>query len=247
MYDLDISITKIEDTSMSNGEAAFIIYLNIFNNQSKGRKIGLSKATYVTHEGVQLEQDIWLSGYLTESSNIKANAFREAGFIFYKRHLKNVSDKDLLYVELKLMKEKKKLSLEFEREDSSWLIKNTEVSDIEIEFSPKVTVKQLLKKIERLEVFEERFNIYFDKISINISDYFWMYLMCEVHPTNGTVIEKDINIECVLYDKDSQIIDMYNKTLYSEDFFGFEVIKFSFQEDNIAKRIQKIRLYPKNR
>lgn len=47
---LEFAIDALDDTSMSNGENAFIIYLKVDNKTQKSRKINLLKATYVTSQ-----------------------------------------------------------------------------------------------------------------------------------------------------------------------------------------------------
>lgn len=111
--------------------------------------------------------------------------------------------------------------------------------------TPRSIEDDLLKKVERLEVFEERFKMYFDNISINITnDRFWFEILCEVYPKSGTTFEDSFYINCVLYDIDNKILAQKDSTLYAVQFFGFKVIRFDFQNDDLVNRINKIRLYP---
>ena len=52
-------------------------------------------------------------------------------------------------------------------------------------------------------------------------------------------------MECVLYDNEGSIIAKETTYIDSEEFFGYEVVEFNFQEDGIADEIGKIRIYPK--
>lgn len=83
-------ICSIEETQMQGGESAYIIFFDVANLEPKARLISVSKATYVTENREQLEQDIWLLGYLHGNARIKGNAHRKAGLVFYKRHLNSV-------------------------------------------------------------------------------------------------------------------------------------------------------------
>jgi len=110
----------------------------------------------------------------------------------------------------------------------------------------EILEKALIKKIERLEAFEDRLSVRFDTISIKVDeDDGWFTVFCEVHSTNGTTIEHTIEIECVLYDQEGLILGKESRAIYPEDFFGFEVIDIPFQEDGIADKVGKIRMYPK--
>lgn len=112
----------------------------------------------------------------------------------------------------------------------------------------ELSEKALLKKVERLEVFEERMRIRLENISIVIDGfdrYNWLIVFCEVHPVTGTSIDENIIIECVIYEKEGAILWSDDITIRNSNFFGFELIKFQCQEDNIVENIGKIRIYPK--
>lgn len=108
-----------------------------------------------------------------------------------------------------------------------------------------ILAKSLLKKIERLEAFEERLDVRFENISVKTDNDGWVFVFFELHTNNRTTLDETIKIECTAYDLDGQILEV--KTTYAIDdrFFGFEVFKLSFQEDGIADKINKLRLYPK--
>lgn len=114
----------------------------------------------------------------------------------------------------------------------------------------KVLEKSLLNKIERLEAFEERASIIFENLSIKVQSWGGIQIFLEVYPKNGSSIPVEngyITIECILYGEENKILETSNRGIYPEDFFGFELIKFTFNDDNIADEIKKIRIYPKIR
>lgn len=106
----------------------------------------------------------------------------------------------------------------------------------------KILEKSLLKKIERLEAFEERQKVSLEKFSIRISDnsnYFKIYF--ELHPNIGTSINQNIRVECIIYDKVGLILDKTSQAIFENEFFGFEVIGFTL---DLSEEIDKIRIYP---
>lgn len=246
---LGFKIEKYEDTPMSNGEDAFIIYLNVDNKISTSRKINLLKATYVTHKREQLEQDIWLSGYITGEDTLKPNSFKKAGLVFYKNKLKSISENDIIYITTELPQEGKELTVCFKKFDNKWEMTNVDNTELEIKLSPKQLEKILLKKIERLDAFEERLGVTFENISLKLDDsYIWAKLFCELHTSNSTKLNESIEIECVLYSNDGSILEKKSESVYEDDFFGFELIEFSFTGNiEIASNVSKIRIYPKKR
>ncbi len=243
---LSVEIENYEDTTMSGGKNAFIIYLKVDNETSKTKKINLLNAVYVTKKREQLEQDSWLSGYLSEEDNLKPNSFKKAGIVFYKSKLEYISKNDLLYISIELPNDGIKLTLCFQNNGDYWSIIDKEKTEIEIQLTPKQLEKSLLNKIERLEAFEERLGVCFENISIKItSDENRFTLFCELHSDSGTTINDSFYVECVLYDSSASIIGKTESYIYDKDFFGFELIEMNFQEDFIANSVNKIRLYPK--
>jgi hypothetical protein len=229
---------------MENGEDAFIIYLKVDNSTSKSRKINLLKSTYVTSKREQLEQDIWLSGYITGEDTLKPNSFKKAGLIFYKSKLKSVLEKDIIYVTIELLKEGTELTLCFQKIGANWTVVNKEQVDVEIKSTPKQLEKSLLKRIERLDAFEEKLEVSLQNISTKIiNDKNDFTLFCELHSSSGTNIKDSIYVECVLYDNDGLVLEKSSQSIDPDDFFGFEVIEF-YKIGN-AKDVNKIRIYPK--
>ncbi len=112
----------------------------------------------------------------------------------------------------------------------------------------EIIAKSLLSKIERLEAFEDRVNIKIENISIKVYDgekIDFFLILFEVHPKSGTKIQENIEIECVLYNKDGAILQKENKYIREKNFFGFEVIEFGLNMDGDIDQIGKIRIYPK--
>lgn len=243
---LSFKIEKYEDSSMSNGENAFIIYLTVDNKISSSRKINLLKATYVTHKREQLEQDIWLSGYITGEDTLKPNSFKKAGLVFYKNKLNSISENDIIYLTIEMPQEGKELAVSFKKDEHKWQITQVENLDLEIKFTPKQLEKILLKKIERLDAFEERLNVRIEKLSIKVDndDSAWFSLFGELHSTTSIELEETIKVVCVIYDKQGSIIEQNDKYFIKDSFFGFEVFEFRFIEYGIANEVGSIRIYP---
>lgn len=237
-------IEEIDKSSIVNGQKAHIIYLIVDNSTSKRRNIRLSIATYVTSKREQIEQDIWLSGYITGNDVLQPNSYKKAGIIFYTHKLKTISIDDILYISIDLPKEGNELTVCFKNSGEQWEIIDIDISETEIKLTPKQIQNGLLKKIERIEAFEEKLGIRFENISIKIvndSNDFTLY--CEAHSTSGTSIDDYIKIECVLYDGEGMVLEKRSNTLSPSNFFGFEVLEFN--RIGNAAEVSKIRIYPK--
>ncbi len=108
-------------------------------------------------------------------------------------------------------------------------------------------IKNLLReKVEKFEVFEENLQIKIENVSIKVEDLQNLSVFCEVFPRKGTNIHDNIAIEFVLYDFDGSIIDKAESHIYSDDFFGLEVVEAEFySESDFIEDIDRIRIFPK--
>ena len=249
-FRFEISVEEFE--RLSDGNAAYVVFLNTINLEPKARLINLSKATYVTKDGEQLEQDNWFSGYLIEHGRIKGHAHRKSGLLFYKRHLKCVSDGDSLYIDVGLTDSAKKISFRFDNiatdGTTSWTIVEAQVEDMEVRASPRALSKTLTRKIERLDAFEERLGISLDKLSVNVpNDHNPLTISGEVHQASSGSISGNIAIVAVVYDAEGIIVQTGEVTLWKKDFAGFDVFKLTLYGNEIGLIADRIRIFPKSR
>lgn len=247
-----------ENASTEDGEEANIFFLKIGNLTEDTRRINVSKATYVTKDREQLEQDIWLSGYLIVEGIIKAGAYRKSGHIFYKKHLNSVRIGDTLYIDVVIIDQHKKLSLKFvcsrdtldhrkyQRYLKKWILAEYNTEDIEVKPTPKELSRMLTKRIERLEVIEERLGVLLDKLFVKVSeDYSDITITGEIHTRGGTTLNNDIEIAAIAYDHEGLVIETSAETFYSEDFYAFDVISIRLWSSEIGLETKRIRIFPK--
>lgn len=110
-------------------------------------------------------------------------------------------------------------------------------------------VKQLYTLIERLDVFEEKYQIIFENISVQFIDKcpkkLWVFY--ELRSSTGNELNlKYIEINCTIYSNSGEIMDTKSNTHSSNLFWGFEIdgYEFEFENDNDIMNIGKIRIYP---
>jgi hypothetical protein len=236
---------KIEYRKTFGGEI-LIIFLIVDNKFTINRKIIIPKTTYVTSKREQIEQFHWEDGYIKNEDIIKSNSFKKAGLIYEKDKLKSVTENDLLYATIELPDEGKVVNLSFKKSKEKWFLFDSEKKELEIKLTPKQLEKQLLKKIERFDTFEEKFEITFEKISLKVDESnFRFKLFFEVHSRIGVNLKDSVTIECILYDLEGSIIDSKSSGIYKDDFYGFILKDFSFYDDNVSLNVGSIRLYPK--
>lgn len=246
-FGLELSIESVESMSLSNGNDSFVIFLKVDNITTKNRNIKILKTTYLTTEREQIEQDNWLNGYLVEEDILKPNSFKKSGLLFYKPKLNKISNNDILYISVELPQEGKEITFCFQNKSDNWNIINLEENEIKIKLTPNQIENYLLNRIERLEVFEEKFGISLENISVVI-DTSGLSIYVELKPLNGTTIphKRVFSLNCIFYDLEGKIL--YDKSSYiqPENFIGFELIKFYVggRFESNEESIGKIRIYP---
>jgi len=247
-YGFQFKIDGLESINMINGEKAFVLYLVVDNQTQNARKINLLKATYVTAKREQIEQEDWLNGYISGEDIIKPNSYKKAGLVFYKSRLKAIADNDYVYVTIELTQEGVGITLCFRKTENTWLLINKEEIDVQIKFTPQQLEKNLLKRIERFDAFEEKFSIYFE--NLNIKNSHWndgsFDIYGEMHSKDGPNLKESIRVVCALYDTEGKILEQQTHIVFRiEDFFGFEIFEMKFLEAGIAYKVGKIRIFPK--
>jgi hypothetical protein len=244
---LEITLENYESVNMRTGENAFIFYLVIDNKTSKSRKINLLRSQYLKQDREQIDMDVFLSGHICGEATLKPNSFKKAGLVFYRTKLPFISDKDILYITIELPQEGGSLSINYQNIDDNWVSIEKSKTDIDLKLPPRQLEKNLLKKIQRFNAFEDQFDVFFEKLSINVNSPSGnvFELLGEMHSRNGTKLKESLSIACVLYDNQGGILEKQEYKISSSYFFAFEVFKFPFYTDDICNKIGSIRIYPK--
>lgn len=104
--------------------------------------------------------------------------------------------------------------------------------------------KNLNKNIEIIDNTFELFNLSVIGCNvIKVDNDGWFTLGLEISKINSQESIQNGHIKAICYDSDSNIIDTDKNYINSEDFMGYDVIKFDFQQDNTAYNTAKIRLF----
>ena len=100
--------------------------------------------------------------------------------------------------------------------------------------------------IERLELFEERLGVRLERVSAELRRGH-VFVMGELHVTEGMTLDKDIWLIATFYDSEGRILDTQEMIYMKQKFYGFEVFKILSGELDSAQlsNIAKIRVYPK--
>ncbi len=102
--------------------------------------------------------------------------------------------------------------------------------------------------VERLEAFEERLGVYVVGLRAATSASDWANTVSvngELHPADGTGLEKDIEVFADILDRNGRVIATESQSFEREEFFGFQTLSFQIYLQVPLGQIHKIRLYPK--
>lgn len=240
-------ISQVEETRYTGGNSGYTIHFVIANTEAKARQVTVSKANYVTKSGEQFEQDNWLTGTLIESGRIQGGAQRKCGLIFFKNNVKTVSEGDSIHLEIGVPDRSKKLNLKFEiikdsvKGTTLGVLTEMQAEECDDASSPE---KKLLKKVERLEVFEERAGVKLEGLCVRISpDSNRFEVNGELYPRDGLHLSRTVELVFTIYGKDGGVLSTTSQTFYKDSFYGFE--PFSVDIYNVeASKVGKIRVYP---
>ena len=105
----------------------------------------------------------------------------------------------------------------------------------------------LTRRIERLELFEERLGVRLESLSalieIDQDPPFALNVYGELHPRDGTELQSDVELIVVAYDQSGRIVGTDSTNFDAENFFGFETFRIWFYLP--VNEIVRIRVYPK--
>lgn len=240
-----IKEVKLENTWM--GVQTFVMYIIIDNYSLNRREVVCQKGSYVTKRREQVEADEWLGEYMQNEDVILPNSYKKGAIAFSHSKLKQISNNDSFYLPIELPKEGIKINVVFTHNDGKWEMTGFEKEDIDIQLPAIQIEKLLLKKIERLEPFEERLGVSIEKVSIKIhSDLNNSFtIFGELHLRENSQLERTIKLNLIIYDKDGNIAYQNNEYIKQSTFFIFEVFKLFVDSDHISPNsIGSIRLYP---
>ncbi|HET8572907.1 MAG TPA: hypothetical protein VFL76_03460 [Edaphocola sp.] len=248
---LQLSV-KIKEVKLENiwmGVQTFVMYIVIDNYSLNRRAIVCQKGSYVTQRREQVEADEWLSGYMKNEDVILPNSYKKGAIAFDHSKLKKVSNNDSFYLSIELPKEGIKINVVFTHNDGKWEMTGFEKEDIDIQLPAKQIEKLLLKKVERLEPFEERLGVSIEKVSIKVhsdlNNSYSFTLYGELHLRENSQLERTIKLNLIIYDKEGNIAHRADTYFKPSTFFIFQVFDLYVSSDYISPNsIGSIRLYP---
>ncbi len=105
--------------------------------------------------------------------------------------------------------------------------------------------KKLKNKIEHFESIDEKFGLTLQNFSFEIIDWNNIKMFCEVIALTDEILEEGFTMNIAIYDNNNDIVYTDSKSVYAEDFKGFDILTFDYIKLDIdIDEISKIRIYP---
>ena len=234
---LKISIYKSEKSQYENGGDGCTIYCALSNMSNKPIKIEIAKSFVINEKGEQREHDFFLTGFIVNGEiMIQPGAHVVRGEIFLKNNSGELCPGWRYGINIIDSNTRQQMDVIFLMNDNgSWGLLQENVYE-----SP---AKLLKKKVERIEAFENKKGIRFENISFIIHDDTRFSVMLDVFLNGKDQLEENIDVKCICYDGDNDVVATNSRTIYAEDYMGYTTLEIYINETDINV-IEKIRIYP---
>lgn len=244
LNNFELSIDKDDKFALDNGNNAIGVYVKFQNTSQKKESVSIVSSTYITAQKEQVERNCYLLGYAHDDFDVRKQAYDFSVSLFYTSRVPSSISGDLFEIVFTLKNERKRITAVFQKCSTKWVLNDSTVEDVEVKLTPKQIAKKLVKKIERIDAFEDKFGILIDNTSINVDDDS-IDIFLEISATKDNTINKSFYLKCIYYDNDNSIIDITQKYVDKDDFFAFSTIEISKYGIDCTN-ISKIRIYPSN-
>lgn len=263
--EIEISFHSAESATMENGVGAYIFYFGVKNLFPKRAKLFVSPTIYLTQEGEEVDQDVWLAGLGNGVGGftLSSGTFKKIGCVFYKSKLPGFSVGDKIRLIAWIDGGSINHEIIFECTD----VRQNEFQFLSSSLEPRVADEQesiaqlisdggnseLTHLVERFEVLEEDFGVSLEGIYFTWGkDYQNRYQVnfnFDVVATNrdrineimASNLNQGFSIQVNFYNQNGQLIASEKDQIYQDSFPGFCSVSSQKTMDQIPNRI---RLFP---
>lgn len=232
---------KFEESSVTDGGAAYIIHYTIFNESSQKIDIKILK-TGLIHKNIIKDRDYYLTGFLLDDFELFSNTGREGADIYLKSNVEfNLNDR--FFIQFADITNSKEYIIFFEKNNYEGFLSYAfdEIKENNM-LNPKKLEYKLMDSIERLTAIEEKLGLDIQNLSINV-DGNYIEILGDIFIDDFSE-HSSISLNATFYDKENKILQTERTTFYQEDFLGFETFDMMWFGYEKIGEIEKIRLYP---
>lgn len=265
--EIEISFHSAESATMEGGVGAYIFYFGVKNPRPKRAKLFVSPSIYLTQEGEEVDQDVWLAGLGNGVGGftLSSGTFKKIGCVFYKSKLPRFSSGDK--IRLTAWVDGSNISHEILFECTDAPHNKFQLSSSSQE--PRAANEQVLATpaksdggnfelthlVERFEILEDDFGVSFEGLyftwSMDYQNRCQVNFNFDVVATNRDRIneiltesgDSGLTIQTSFYNQNGQLISTDKYFIYQKEFPGFCSITRHVWMDDVPTRI---RLFPVN-
>ncbi|TDB69149.1 hypothetical protein [Arundinibacter roseus] len=241
--DFNVEIIGEKKVEKPYAETLQVFTFKVSNLLPKEREIEFMPCIYITSKQEQLETRDLINTSSLWSDSLKPNVYKIYDFLFKEEQLSKIVNGDQIFIALMLESKSVQLKYEFIREKGSWVLSN--FTKIDFILTKKLIQNSLTKKLERLEVFEEKYKVTFESLTIEVKSNDLITVVGELHSSEGMYLKNtSFFVYAIAYDEEGIIIAQNRDRIHKERFYGFEIIDFNLAGHDIVNRVRKIRVYP---
>lgn len=248
----DISINKDIYTSFERGEDGTIVYFTIKNKSEDFLYLNFTSFTIVVNNN-QKEYDSWFEDYNISNAKLLPLCNMKGAVIFHGVKI-NKNSNVLLLIEFNCDTDENKYLVTFSKNDNKWSLTGTyeleesviNKSNEDIKLKVKELEEKLLNNTEKIDSFEEKYGVSIENLYIQISnDFHKITFTGELIRITNQNQYKDFWINITFYNSDGKIITSRKEYFRNfEDYDTFEVEEYN---EDLIKKVDKIRIYVKGK
>lgn len=263
--EIEISFHSAESATMEGGVGAYIFYFGVKNLRPKRAKLFVSPSIYLTQEGEEVDQDVWLAGLGNGVGGfaLSSGTFKKIGCVFYKSKLPRFSGGDKILLTAWINGGSINHEFIFEctdaRQNEFQLLSSSlepRVADAQESIAQSISDggnSELTHLVERFEVLEEDFGVslegiyfiwskdYQNRYQVNFNFDVVAINRDRINEIMAANLNQGFRIQVNFYNQNGQLIASTMDHIYQDSFPGFCSVSSQETMDQIPNRI---RLFP---
>lgn len=220
---------------------AWWFYYGIHNTSNEKLTLNLKETRLFSGTTIR-ERNYYVTGHLLTKFELLPNTNQIGADIYLEKNT-NFDEGDKFFIKLEDLTNAEEYNLFFEMvdyENETFECVSSEINKNPI-LNPKIFETKLKNSMERLENLEDQIGMEIENLSVKL-DGNELKILGDLFVSNPEQYHS-ITLNANFYDKDNNMIDTSECSIYLKDFLGVESFKISRYFSNPSE-VGKIRLYP---
>lgn len=233
-YTLSVELDRHECSNFTKGGAGVVIYFIVENLTAKEAEVKVESEYIINEKGIQREKDYFYEGYNFKEEVIQPKAKKKAGYIYMENLAGKISIGWRLCLQIVDVTNEIEYKTEFVYDGAIWKLDKIGIKNGGEICSGKTIAKRCIRKLKRIEDFEEKIGIALSGINAEVNDALdSMIIRGEITALKGNSVSTDFCIKAVVYDVSGHIISVMSQYIYKSRFKGYDTFSMSKQGDYV--------------